>query len=122
VRFRSTPWPPAEQEEVIPRLVRDSGRVFREMCMGAASTKVRAADVTCPVVCVSAGSDQNVAPWIFRRIARRYGADRQDHPGLPHWIIAQSALDEVAPPVLEWLRRKVLQRTQVSPTDHALGQ
>lgn len=114
--------PTAEQEELIPRLVRDSGRVFREICMGAAATKVRASDVTCPVLCVSAGSDQNVAPWISRRIARRYGADRQDHSGKPHWIIAQSALDEVAPPVLEWLRRRVLQRTQVSPTDHALGQ
>jgi pimeloyl-ACP methyl ester carboxylesterase len=114
--------PAAEQEELIPRLVRDSGRVFRELCMGAASTKVRAADVTCPVLCVSAGSDQNVAPWISRRIARRYGAEWQDHLGKPHWIIAQSALDDVAPPVLEWLRRKVLQRTQVSPTDHALGQ
>ena len=99
--------PAAEQEELIPRLVRDSGRVFREMSMGAASTKVRAADVTCPVLCVIAGSDQNVAPWLSRRIARRYGAERQDHPGKPHWIIARSALDEVAPPVLEWLRRTV---------------
>jgi pimeloyl-ACP methyl ester carboxylesterase len=114
--------PCAEQEELMPRLVRDSGRVFREMCMGGASTKVRAADVTCPVLCVSAGSDQNVAPWISRCIARRYGAERQDHPGKPHWIIAESALDEVAPPVLNWLRRKVLQRPQVPPTDHALGQ
>jgi pimeloyl-ACP methyl ester carboxylesterase len=29
--------PRAEQEELMPRLVRDSGRVFREMCMGGAS-------------------------------------------------------------------------------------
>lgn len=100
--------PVAEREALIPRLVRDSGRVFREMSMGAAATKVKASDVTCPVLCVSAGSDQNVAPWISRRIARRYGAEHQDHPGKPHWIIAESALDDVAPPVLDWLRRTVL--------------
>jgi alpha-beta hydrolase superfamily lysophospholipase len=97
--------PAAEQDALIPRLVRDSGRVFREMSMGASSTRVRASDVTCPVLCVVAGSDENVAPWLSRRIAKRYGAEQQHHPRLPHWIIAESALDEVAPPVLEWLRR-----------------
>jgi pimeloyl-ACP methyl ester carboxylesterase len=99
--------PAAEQDALIPHLVRDSGRVFREMSMGASPTKVRARDVTCPVLCVTAGRDENVAPWISRRIAKRYGAERQDHPRLPHWIIAESALDEVAPPVLEWLGRTI---------------
>jgi pimeloyl-ACP methyl ester carboxylesterase len=100
--------PVAEQEALIPRLVRDSGRVFREMSLGAAATKVTASQVTCPVLCVSAGSDRNVAPWISRRIAKRYGAEHQDHPGKPHWIVAESAIDDVAPPVLEWLRRTVV--------------
>ena len=96
--------PIAEQEALRPRLVRDSGRVFREMSMGSSPTKVDASEVTCPVLCVIAGSDQNVAPWISRRIAKRYGAERQEHPGLPHWIIAESALEQVAPPVLDWLQ------------------
>jgi alpha-beta hydrolase superfamily lysophospholipase len=78
------------------------------MSMGAASTKVTASQVTCPVLCVSAGSDRNVAPSISRRIAKRYGAEHQDHPGKSHWIIAESAIDDVAPPVLEWLRRTVV--------------
>lgn len=99
--------PAAEQETLIPRLVRDSGRVFRELSMGSAATRVTASQVTCPVLCVSGGSDQNVAPWVSRRIAKRYGAAHQVHPGKPHWIIAESVLDEVAPPVLEWLRRTV---------------
>jgi pimeloyl-ACP methyl ester carboxylesterase len=99
--------PPAEQDELIPRLVRDSGRVFREMSMGSASTKVDAAAVTCPVLCVSAGADRNVAPWISRRIAARYGAVHQVHAGKPHWIIAESALDDVGPQVLEWLEKTV---------------
>jgi pimeloyl-ACP methyl ester carboxylesterase len=99
--------PAAEQDTLIPRLVRDSGRVFREISMGAAATRVTASEVTCPVLCVSGGSDRNVAPWISRRIAKRYGAEHQVHPGKPHWIIAESVLDEVAPPVLEWLRSTV---------------
>ena len=93
----------AEQDALIPELVRDSGRVFREMSMGAPSTRVDAAQVACPVLCVSAGQDRNVAQWISRRIAARYRAEHQVHPGLPHWIIAESAVDEVAPPVLTWL-------------------
>ena len=97
--------PAAEQDELIPRLVRDSGRVFREMSLGASSTRVNASDVTCPVLCVSAGADRNVAQWISRRIARRYNAEHQVHPGKPHWIVAESALDDVAPPVLQWLRK-----------------
>ncbi|WP_167759564.1 alpha/beta hydrolase [Mycobacterium sp. PS03-16] len=95
--------PAAEQDALIPLLARDSGRVFREMSLGARSTKVTAADITCPVLCVSAGADRNVAQWISRRIAKRYRAEHQVHPGLPHWIIAESAVDTVAPPVLDWL-------------------
>ncbi len=96
--------PRAEQDALLPRLVRDSGRVFRAMSLGAPSTRVDPRAVECPVLCVSAGSDRNVAQWISRRIAARYGAEHQVHPGLPHWIIAASAVPEVAPPVLEWLR------------------
>jgi pimeloyl-ACP methyl ester carboxylesterase len=97
--------PKAEQDELIPRLFRDSGSVFREMSLGAPSRRVTASDVTCPVLCVSAGSDRNVAQWISRCIAERYNAEHQVHPGLPHWIIAESALDEDAPPVLGWLEK-----------------
>lgn len=97
----------AEQDLLLPRLVLDSGRVFREMSVGAPATRVRAAEVTCPVLNVSAGSDRNVAQWISRRIAARYHARHQVHPGLPHWIIAESAVETVAPPVLSWLGRTV---------------
>ena len=99
--------PAAERAALIPLLVRDSGRVFREMSMGAPATRVDAARVTCPVLCVSAGADRNVAPWLSRRIAARYGAEHRVHRDLPHWIVAESALDEVAGGVLEWLERTV---------------
>ncbi len=97
--------PSDEQDRLIPHLVRDSGRTFRALLLGAPITRVAAADVTCPVLCVSAGSDRNVAQWMSRRIAARYTAEHQVHPGLPHWIIAESALQQVAPPVLSWLHR-----------------
>ncbi|MET0898121.1 MAG: alpha/beta fold hydrolase [Mycobacterium sp.] len=99
--------PKAEQDALLPRLVRDSGRVFRDMSLGVAATKVNAAEVRCPVLCVSAGQDRNVAAWISRRIAARYQAQHQIHPMLPHWIVAESAVETVAPPVLSWLRRTV---------------
>lgn len=97
--------PTAEQDVLIPRLVRDSGRVFRQMSLGVRSTRVTASAVTCPVLCVSAGSDNNVAPWISARIATRYGAEHQIHRNAPHWIVAKSLVGEVAPPVLDWLKR-----------------
>lgn len=97
--------PTAEQEALIPRLVRDSGRVFRTMSLGSPIMRVKAAAVTCPVLVVVAGADRNVAPWMSRRLAARYGAERHDHPGLPHWIIAESALPRVGPPTLAWLQR-----------------
>jgi alpha-beta hydrolase superfamily lysophospholipase len=75
------------------------------MSVGASPTRVNAGDVTCPVLCVSAGADRNVAQWISCRIAARYNAEHRVHPDLPHWIIAESALDEVAPPVLDWLKK-----------------
>jgi pimeloyl-ACP methyl ester carboxylesterase len=93
----------SEQGELIPRLARDSGRVFRAMSLGLPAMRVRAADVRCPVLCVSGGADRNVAQWISKRIAARYHAEHQVHPGKPHWIIAESPLDEVAPPILRWL-------------------
>ncbi|WP_280384512.1 alpha/beta hydrolase [Nocardia wallacei] len=97
----------AEQARIISQLVPDSGRVFRAMTFGSPSVRVDPAAVTCPVLCVSAGADRNVAPWISARIAARYRAEHQVHPGLPHWIIAASAVEQVAPPVLRWLRSRL---------------
>ncbi len=99
--------PAGEREDLIPRLVPDSGRVFRSMTFGSPSVQVKAGAVKCPVLCVSAGADRNVASWVSKRIAARYDAEHQVHGRLPHWIVAESALEEVAPPVLRWLRTTV---------------
>jgi len=106
--FREIPLhglPRDEQDDLIPRMVPDSGRVFRAMMFDTAATRVKREAVSCPVLCVSGGADRNVASWISRRIARRYKAEHHVHSSLPHWIVAAPALDDVAPPVLAWLTK-----------------
>lgn len=102
--------PAAEQDALIPRLVRDSGKVYRQMLVGAPVAKVDASKVTCPVLNVSAGQDRNVTAWSSRQIAKRYGAEHQVHANLPHWIIAESAVQQVATPVLDWISRVLVNR------------
>ena len=99
--------PSDEQTAIIDQFVPDSGRVFRAMTFGTAATRVARDAVHCPVLVVSGGADRNVADWISRQIVRRYHAAHQVHPRLPHWIIAPSALDEVAPGVVRWLNSVV---------------
>ena len=96
---------PEEQEEVVPKMVRDSGRAFRSLVFGSRVTRIPRGAVRCPVLCVSGGADRNVSAWLSRRVAVRYGAEHHIHPGKPHWIIAESAVDDVLPPILDWLRR-----------------
>lgn len=104
--FRDVPLyglPPEEQAEIAARFVPDSAHVFRSMSLGTRDTRVDPRSVTAPVLCVSGGSDRNVSTATSRQIARRYRAEHQHHPRLPHWIIATSAIGEVAPGVLRWL-------------------
>jgi pimeloyl-ACP methyl ester carboxylesterase len=99
--------PSDEQTAIIAAFVPDSGRVFRSMTFGTPATRVTRDAVRCPVLVVSGGADRNVADWISRRIVRRYDASHQVHPRLPHWIIAPSVLNEVAPGVVRWLNSVV---------------
>lgn len=106
--FRAIPLfglPAAEQTEVIAKFVPDSANVFRSMSLGTRDTRVDAAAVRCPVLCVSGGVDKNVSTRASRGIARRYRATHQHYPKLPHWIVARSALPLIGPPVLEWLAK-----------------
>ena len=95
--------PEHEQQTLPGRLVTDSGRAFRSLVLGTA--RVPRGAVTCPVLCVSGDADRNVAPRLSRAIAKRYRAEHHIHPDRGHWIVAESKVREVAPPVLEWLER-----------------
>ncbi len=92
-----------EQRDLTPRLVPDSGRAFRSLILG--SSRVPRGGVRCPVLCVSGGADRNVSNRISRSIAARYNAEHHVFPGRGHWLIAESAVGEVAPTVLGWLQR-----------------
>lgn len=112
--MRNVPLSPldrAEQDVILPELVPDSARVFRSLLLGSRQTKVDTSAVTCPVLCVSGGSDRNVSTRTSKRIARRYRATHQHHRGAPHWIIAESLLDEVFPGVLTWIDEHVAARS-----------
>lgn len=94
-----------EQRDLIPELVPDSGRAFRSLILGL--SRVARDDVRCPVLCVSGGADRNVSGRISRSIAARYDAEHHVFPGRGHWLIAESAVADIAPMVLGWLRRAV---------------
>lgn len=104
--FRNLPFhglPVEEQNRLVPTMVPDSGKVFRAMSFGSPSTRVDARAVTCPVLCVSGTADRNISARTHRKIARRYDAEHHTHDGAPHWIVADSLIDRVLPPVLDWL-------------------
>ena len=115
--FREIPLyglPEAEQSEIIAKFVPDSAHVFTSLSLGTRDTRVVKGAVSCPVLCVTGDADRNVANWISRRIARRYRAVHHHHPRLPHWIVARSALHQVAPPVLSWLEATLRDRRPVA--------
>ena len=85
--------------------VPDSGRAFRSLILGL--NRIPRGAVRCPVLCVSGAADRNVSARISRSIAARFDAEHHVFPGRGHWLIAESAVEEVAPTVLSWLTRVV---------------
>lgn len=77
------------------------------MIFGSSSTRVRSEAITCPVLCVSGAQDRNVSARTSRSIAARYDAHHDVHPTAPHWIIANSLVDQIAPAVLRWIDENV---------------
>lgn len=93
--------PAAEQEDLVSTLGAESGRAYRSMITG--TSRVRASDVRCPVLCVSASEDRIISRRVARTVAAHYGADHQVLQGRGHWLLAQAGLERVAQPVLQWL-------------------
>lgn len=93
--------PPDEADAAFARFIPDSGRVGRELSLGALS--IDPSRVKTPVLVVVPGADRFVAPRAGRALARRYGADLREYPEHAHFIIAEPGWERVADDVLRWL-------------------
>jgi pimeloyl-ACP methyl ester carboxylesterase len=92
--------PSDEQEALIGTFGTESGRAYRSMVVGLA--RVPRGRFGGPVLLVSGDHDRIISSSISARIANLYGAEHQ-RLARGHWLIAPSARDEVAGPVLRWL-------------------
>lgn len=102
--------PEAEQQQMIADMGPDAGRAYRSMIFG--TVRIPRGRVRCPVLCISGGADRIVSNGISKSIAARYHAEHHVFPDRGHWLIAESATNEIAPVVLRWLRK----------TGHASGE
>jgi pimeloyl-ACP methyl ester carboxylesterase len=97
---------PSEQQELYDSIGYESGRAYRAMVFG--TREVRVGEIRCPVLCVSGAEDRMISARISRAVADRYGAEHVVLEGRGHWLSARSAVDQAAPPVLEWLARRIV--------------
>jgi pimeloyl-ACP methyl ester carboxylesterase len=97
--------PPAERAAFFDRLVPESGRVARELSLGAVA--VDPARVRCPLLSVSAAEDRFVPPAVGRRIAARYGAEHRVFAGHAHFIVAEPGWEGPADAIERWIAAAV---------------
>lgn len=94
---------PAEQDELMPIFMYESGKAYRTLVLGTAT--VDPSDVRCPVLVVTGAADRLLKPSVGERLARHYRAEHHVVPGRGHSLIADSILELVADPVLAWIER-----------------
>jgi pimeloyl-ACP methyl ester carboxylesterase len=92
--------PPAQQDEVIDRLVPDSGRAGRELSL--IGVPVDASRVRCPLLVICGGDDKFIPVKTVERVARRYGAPLRVIPGRGHMLVLEPGWQELAGTIAEW--------------------
>lgn len=101
--------PPPERDDVIARLVPESGLATFEIMHWPfdfkRATEVPAHAVTCPVLCVAGSHDRINPPSTVRRVAQRYRGRAtfhlvEDHS---HWLIGEPGWQKLAARVAAWL-------------------
>ena len=93
--------PEPERAALFARLVPESGRVARELSLGAVS--VDAARVRCPVLAVTASDDRFVPPAVVRRVARKYGAPCLVARGHGHFLVWEPGWEGPAGRIERWI-------------------
>jgi pimeloyl-ACP methyl ester carboxylesterase len=92
--------PPEQQDEVIDRLVPDSGRAGRELSL--TGVPVDASRVRCPLLVICGADDKFIPAKTVARVARRYGAPLRVIPGRGHMIVLEPGWRELAGIIAEW--------------------
>jgi len=92
--------PPAEQDELIDRLVPDSGRAGRELSI--TGVPVDASRVRCPLFVVAGSDDRFIPAKTAARVARRYGVPLHLVPGRGHMLVVEPGWRELAATIADW--------------------
>jgi pimeloyl-ACP methyl ester carboxylesterase len=92
--------PRDQQDDVIDRLVPDSGRAGRELSM--TGVPVDASRVRCPLLVVAAEDDKFIPAKTVARVARRYGVPARVMPGHGHMIVLEPGWETLAEIVADW--------------------
>ena len=93
--------PPAQQNDLLDRMVPDSGRAGRDMSL--TGVPVDATAVRCPMLVIAADDDRFIPTPIVERIARRYGAAFVTMAGHAHMLICEPGWEVVADTVARWI-------------------
>lgn len=93
--------PRAEADAAFARFIPDSGRVARDISVGALAVDERR--VRCPVLVVSGTKDRFVSPRVARQLARKYNAELREYAEGAHFLIAEPGWETIADDVLGWL-------------------
>lgn len=92
--------PPEQQDEVIDRLVPDSGRAGRELSI--TGVPVDASRVRCPVLVLGGSDDRFIPARTIARVADRYGTRLRVFAGHGHMIVLEPGWEEIAHIVADW--------------------
>jgi pimeloyl-ACP methyl ester carboxylesterase len=92
--------PAADQDELIDRLVPDSGRAGREMSI--TGVPVDASRIRCPLLVVAASDDQFIPAKTVTRVARRYHVAARVMAGRGHMLVLEAGWQEIAGMVADW--------------------
>jgi pimeloyl-ACP methyl ester carboxylesterase len=101
--------PKQERSRLFERFVPESGLATFEVLHWAldvrCTARVRASEVTCPVLTLTGSEDRINPPSTVRRIAARYNgrASFEELAGHSHWPIGEPGWERVAERVLAWL-------------------
>lgn len=94
-----------EASEFYARICAESGKALREASMG--KVKVDPRRIVCPVLCVIGHKDAILPLKAHRKVARIYGADIIEYPGMSHHTFAEDGWETVAAEVDTWLSQKL---------------